>query len=59
MSQHLREPNKQTWVAAELQDSFDEELELEIDDERLAEELREIAHLRHESAVDRRSYLLP
>ena len=56
MSKDLREPNKRTWVAAELQDSFDEELELEIDDERLAEELREIAHLRHESAVDRRSY---
>ena len=56
MSKHLREPNKQTWVAAELQDSFDEELELEIDDERLADELREIAHLRHESPIDRRSY---
>jgi polyphosphate kinase 2 len=56
MSKHLREPNEQTWVAAELQDSFDEELELEIDDDRLADELREIAHLRHESAIDRRSY---
>jgi polyphosphate kinase len=56
MSQHLREPNEQTWVAAELQDSFDEELELEIDDDRLADELREIANLRHESSIDRRSY---
>jgi polyphosphate kinase len=56
MSQHLREPNEQTWVAAELQDSFDEELELEIDDDRLADELREIATLRHESSIDRRSY---
>jgi polyphosphate kinase 2 len=56
MSKQMREPSKQTWVGAELQDSFDEELELEVDDDRLAEELREIAHLRHESAIDRRSY---
>jgi polyphosphate kinase len=56
MSKQLREPNEQTWVAAELQDSFDEELELEIDDDRLADELREIATLRHESSIDRRSY---
>jgi polyphosphate kinase len=56
MSKQLREPNEQTWVAAELQDSFDDELELEIDDDRLADELREIATLRHESSIDRRSY---
>ena len=58
MSQHLREPSEQTWVAAELQDNFDEELELEIDDDRLAEELRDIAALRHE-VIDRPSLLLP
>jgi polyphosphate kinase 2 (PPK2 family) len=38
------------------EDSFDEEFELEIDDDRLAEELREIAALRHESSIDRPSY---
>ena len=56
MSKDLREPNKLTWVAAELQDSFDEELELEIDDVRVAEELRQITDLRHKSAIDRRTY---
>ena len=56
MTKHLGEPSEQTWAAAELQDSFDEELELELDDDRIAQELGEIAHLRHKSAVDRRSY---
>jgi polyphosphate kinase 2 len=56
MSKHLREPNERTWVAAELQDNFDEELELETDDDRLADELREIAALRHKSSIDRPSY---
>ena len=58
MSQHLREPSEQTWVAAELQDSFDEELELEIDDDRLADELRDIADSQAR-VIDRPSLLLP
>ncbi|MAO54197.1 MAG: polyphosphate kinase 2, partial [Rhodospirillaceae bacterium] len=29
---------QQTWVEAELEDSFDEELEMEIDDERISRE---------------------
>ena len=37
-----REVKEQTWVEAELQDSFDEELEMEIDDERVSRELRQI-----------------
>ena len=51
-----REPGETSWVEAELQDSFDEELELEIDDERVARELRNIADTRHKSDLDRRLY---
>jgi len=47
---------EQSWVEAELEDSFDEELEMEIDDLRVARELRTITDLKHESALDRRTY---
>lgn len=47
---------EQSWVEAELQDSFDEELEMEIDDERISRELRQISSLRHTSTLDRRIY---
>jgi polyphosphate kinase len=46
----------ESWVEAELQDSFDEELELEIDDDRISKELRAISDLRHKSTLDRRTY---
>lgn len=45
-----------SWVEAELEDSFDEELEMEIDDVRIARELRDITDFRHESSLDRRVY---
>ncbi len=45
-----------SWVEAELEDSFDEELEMEIDDERIARELRTITDLRHSSTLERRTY---
>jgi polyphosphate kinase 2 len=45
-----------SWVEAELEDSFDEELEMEIDDLRVAEELRAITDQRHKSTIDRRTY---
>ena len=48
--------NEQSWVDAELQDSFDEELEMEIDDERIARELRDITELKHKSTLARRTY---
>ncbi len=48
--------NEQSWVDAELQDSFDEELEMEIDDERIARELRDITELKHKSTLPRRTY---
>jgi polyphosphate kinase len=46
----------QSWIEAELEDSFDEELEMEIDDERIGRELRSITNLRHKSSLDRRRY---
>lgn len=45
-----------TWVDAELEDSFDEELEMEIDDYRVARELKFISDLKHTSLLDRRTY---
>ncbi len=45
-----------SWVEAELEDSFDEELEMEIDDERLSRGLSEITDLRHEPVIERRVY---
>lgn len=45
-----------SWVDAELEDSFDEELEMEIDDLRIARELKTITDQRHKSALDRRTY---
>ena len=48
--------NEHSWVDAELQDSFDEELEMEIDDERIARELRGITEFKYESTLARRTY---
>ena len=45
-----------SWIQAELQDSFDEELEMELDDQRIAREVGTIADLRHPSEIDRRTY---
>ncbi|MFW5681306.1 MAG: polyphosphate kinase 2, partial [Pseudomonadota bacterium] len=50
------DPRRPDWVEAELQDSFDEELELEFDDRRIARELRTIKQLKHPSEIDRRTY---
>ena len=56
MSDDPNDPKLKSWVEAELEDSFDEELEMEIDDVRVAEELRNITELQHKSAIDRRTY---
>jgi len=56
MNRDRRDNGEMSWVDAELQDSFDEELEMEIDDERIAEELRLITDLKHTSVIDRRRY---
>jgi len=45
-----------SWIDAELQDSFDEELEMEIDDLRIAQDLKDITNLKHKSALSRRFY---
>ena len=49
-------PNERSWLTAELEDSIDEELELEIDDEGVSETLRAIAGTRKTSTIDRRVY---
>ena len=56
MSIETRDPKEQSWVEAELEDSFDEELEMEIDDERVSKELRQISDFKHKSTLDRRTY---
>ena len=56
MSTETRDLPEQSWVEAELEDSFDEELEMEIDDERISKELRQISDLKHKSTLDRRTY---
>ncbi len=56
MNDDRHRPETKSWIEAELEDSFDEELEMEIDDLRIAEELRQITDLRHESTIDRRFY---
>ena len=52
----MDDQRKKSWVEAELEDSFDEELEMEIDDERIARELRNITDFKHASSIDRRVY---
>ena len=56
MSSNPHESIEQNWVEAELEDSLDEELEMEIDDERIANRLREIAPYQHKSTLSRRTY---
>jgi polyphosphate kinase len=51
-----RDGEEKSWVEAELEDSFDEELEMEIDDQRVAAELRSITTLQHKSRIERRFY---
>jgi len=57
MTDDLKRNPDQSWIDAELQDSFDEEYELELDDDRrIAREIGEIARLQHKSTLDRRFY---
>jgi len=56
MNDEDRAAELKSWVDAELEDSFDEELEMEIDDLRVARELRQITDLRHKSVLERRTY---
>ena len=52
----MDERREKSWVEAELEDSFDEELEMEIDDERLSRDLHAIAGRKHRSTLSRRTY---
>jgi polyphosphate kinase 2 (PPK2 family) len=45
-----------TWLQAELEDDFDEELEQEIDDRRLPEDIRRRLGSRHVRTIDRGLY---
>jgi len=45
-----------SWIDAELADSFDEELEMEIDDGRMPEELRKLKDVNRESPLERHTY---
>lgn len=56
MSTSLRKEKEKSWVDAELEDSLDEEIEMELDDERIAERLRHITERRHEPKIERRVY---
>ena len=44
------------WIDAELEDSFDEEFEMEMDDEGIARDVRALTGLGHKDAIDRRVY---
>ncbi len=57
MTQHAKVQRSNNWVIEELQDSFDEELELELDDERLVKELSAIYPYAPKQSMDRRLYL--
>ncbi len=56
MSRSPKDRSEMSWVDAELEDSFDEELEMEIDDERIARELQNITDSKHKSTLARRTY---
>jgi len=56
MSEDNSLDQEKDWVDLELEDSLDEELELEIDDIRISRELRTIAQLKRKSELDRRTY---
>ena len=44
------------WIDAELEDAFDEELELEIDDHRAPFNVKELVAKRKKSEIDRKTY---
>ncbi len=56
MSFKKDDETNQGWIDAEMQDSFDEELEMEFDDIRISQELRGIKRWWAESPLDRQQY---
>ena len=56
MTQQNSATDGRSWIDVELEDSFDEELEMEVDDLRVGEDLRRLTDQRSRSAIDRRLY---
>jgi len=56
MNDEDRAPTERPWIALELEDDFDEELENEIDDGRIPPELRELLSRHKKSSLDRGLY---
>jgi polyphosphate kinase 2 len=54
----MSEPNEDAngWLQAELEDSFDEDYELELADTRLSEEIARVYRRKHGPTIDRREY---
>jgi polyphosphate kinase len=50
------EERQQSWLRLEMQDDLDEELEMELDDQRLPEALRQIRRERKKDTIDRQLY---
>ena len=56
MAPTRQKSGEKNWIDAELEDSFDEELEMEIDDLRQYGDLNQITDLKHMSSITRREY---
>jgi polyphosphate kinase len=56
MNRKFERVQDKSWVDAELEDSFDEELEMEIDDERVRDKLYAITPARQGPTIERRTY---
>ena len=56
MTQQNSATDGRSWIDVELEDSFDEELEMEVDDLRVGEELRRLTDQRSRSSLERRVY---
>lgn len=56
MSDDERQLDSQDWLLAEIEDTLDEDLELEISEPALSMELRRLYKTRHAATIDRRVY---
>jgi len=56
LNSQARDDEDGSWLDDEIRDSFDEELELELDDIRVARELRNIDALKSKTTLDRKVY---
>jgi polyphosphate kinase len=56
LNSQARDDEDGSWLDDEIRDSFDEELELELDDIRVARELRDIDALKSKTTLDRKVY---